>query len=184
MTAEKTNQAAIKQFSITYHADQDRLLWCIESQQSSQILLWLTYRQTRAVWAMLGGAQLFPKAYQEPSQSINESVKQFKREAVAAQKLAKVNVNKAFNLPNLAQSSGIMLVKSVQYRTLKTGENFLDMECFEGKSVSIGISPEIKMALCKMMVNAAKDGQWPLAGVAMEQQSNEKSDPTFKQVLH
>ncbi len=182
----KMPEAVIQQINLSYNVEQDRLLLRVGLADNSELLVWLTYRVTRALWQLLNGEAHMPTAtsiqVETPPQ---QAVTQFKQEVEAVETLNKMDFSTAYQPRKEVVNNAAMLAISVLLIQVTDKPPILEMPCVEGVNVRMNLTQELILALSNMLQLSSKEAAWNI-GV------QQKSEPQMilmpetgdKKVLH
>jgi hypothetical protein len=176
--AEKKLEAGIQQLNLSYDKVQDRLLFRVGLSDNTELALWLTYRFSREFWAALNGEAHLPIAEDFESADISDAVQQFKQEVKATKALQELDFATEYVPREALRNDGMLLAVGF---TLSDNAKLLDIECLEGLTVNIKLTPELLLATCNMLQLAAKEAGWELTTTLP---SFVMDESTFSKVLH
>lgn len=186
-------EQSIQQLNLGYHAVQDRMLLKAGVGETQEVQLWITFRIARFLFAILNNDARLPVAAPAPTENPTQAVEQFAQEAQAVEALKSLDFATAYKPSRkpLIEVEELLVtelqVEQIEHvaqgtKTLKS----LKFQCANGFNIHLNLSPELVLALANMLQLAAKDAQWPLAGVAAPATTSSFviAEPANKQVLH
>lgn len=182
----KMPEAVIQQINLSYNVDQDRLLLRVGLADNSELLVWLTYRVTRALWQLLNGEAHMPTAtsiqIETPPQ---QAVKQFKQEAEAVETLGKMDFATAYQPRKEVVNNAAMLATNAILIHASDKPPVLEMACVEGLNMRMNLTQELILALSNMLQLSAKEAAWNIgAQQKAEPQVVLMPETSDKKVLH
>jgi len=155
------SEAAIQQLNLSYSAEQDRLLFRVGLNDNTELMVWLTHRITKQMWALLNGETHLPTANSIQIETAPEqAVQQFKQEIQAAETLQKMDFATEYQPREEVRNEGAMLATSLQLTD--DGVKHLDISCLEGISVRMNLTQELILAMCNMLQLSAKEASWDI----------------------
>ncbi len=186
-------EQSIQQLNLGYHAAQDRMLLKAGVGETQEVQLWITFRIARFLFAILNNDAHLPVAVPAPTENPTQAVEQFAQEAQAMEALKSLDFETAYQAERkpLIEAEELLVtelhVEQIEHveqgtKSLKS----LKLQCANGFSIQLNLSTELVLALANMLQLAAKDAQWPLAGVAAPTATSAfvMAEPANKQVLH
>lgn len=176
-------EAAIQQLNLSYHAEQDRLLLRIGLSDDSELMIWLTLRVTRQLWALLNGEAHLPVADSMPLQSNPvQAVAQFQQEMQTVEQLSRMDFATAYEAREEVRNGGMLLAVSVEFESGDVKR--LHIRCHEGVTAHINLTQELILALCNMVQLSAKEASWDVVKPVVPAVTLMPTDTDKKQVLH
>jgi hypothetical protein len=185
---KSTPEAAIQQLNLSYNTEQDRLLFRVGLSDNSELMVWLTLRVTKQLWALLNGETHLPSASSiqietPPAQAIE----QFKQEVQAAETLKKMDFATEYQPRPQVRNEGALLATALKLSD--DGIKHLDITCLEGLNVRMNLTQELILAMCNMLQLSAKEAAWDLGIISQplgQTQTNAaiEVDPQAKKILH
>ena len=171
---------ALHQLTLTYSAEQDRLMLRISTKAQSEYQLWLTRRFVRAIWKGLVktiesdptlSKSLMPKVRLalmaiEHQKSIKDSD--------FSQKHASNNVNLTPKIPrrvsskypvdNGSHNSGAvaLLVTGAQVKPIKNNLTSIKLKTEANTAIDFSLNKKLLHALCHLMVTSTQKAGWDL----------------------
>lgn len=179
-------EAVIQQLNLSYNAEQDRLLLRVGLTDNAELLVWLTYRVTRALWQVLSEETHIPITssiqLQTPPQQV---VAKFKQEAEHIDLLQKMDFATAYQpRKEVIHNSAILANDAL---LIKDTDNslVLEMPCIEGLNVRMNLTPELILALSNMLQLSAKEASWNIVtSHKTELQITMTPETSDKKMLH
>lgn len=154
-------EAAIQQLNLGYNAEQDRLLFRVGLSDNTELMVWLTLRVTKQLWALLNGETHLPTASSIQVETPPEqAVQQFQQEMQVAETLQKMDFATEYQPRPQVRNEGAMLATGLQLRD--DGVKHLDIACLEGVEVHMNLTQELILAMCNMLQLAAKEAGWDI----------------------
>ena len=149
-------EAAIQQLNLGYNAEQDRLLFRVGLSDNTELMVWLTLRITKQLWALLNGETHLPTASSIQIETPPaQAVQQFKQEVEATETLQKMDFATEYQPRPQVRNEGAMLATSLQMRD--DGVKHLGITCLEGVEVHMNLTQELILAMCNMLQLSAKE---------------------------
>jgi len=182
----KMPEAVIQQLNLSYNTEQDRLLLRVGLADNAELLVWLTYRVTRALWQLLSGEAHIPTAtsiqLETPPQ---QAVAKFKQEAENIETLQKMDFATAYQPRKEVVNNAAMLAISVLVIQVTDKPPILEMPCVEGVNVRINLTLELSLALINMLQLSSKEAGWNIGAInKTELQITLTPESGDKKVLH
>jgi hypothetical protein len=182
----KMPESVIQQINLSYNTEQDRLLLRVGLADDTELLVWLTYRITKALRQLLNGETHMPTAtsiqIQTPPQ---QAVAKFKQEAETVETLQKMDFVTAYQPRKEVVQNAAMLATSVMLVEVTDKPPVLEMPCVEGVNVRINLTPELILALTNMLQLSSKEAAWDIgAHVKTDMQITVLPDAAVKNTLH
>jgi hypothetical protein len=190
LMAEQTSPApqtnvTIKQINLAYHQDQDRLLLRVGLDNDTELVLWLTYRIARAMWAQLNETAHLPMANLNAKVETPQlAVEQFHQEVKAADTLRKLDFVTEYQPPKEKFNQTEMLATAVSLIDNENASKSLEISCLDGVNIRLNLNHEITVAICNMLQLASKEADWHLGGARSASATLLIPDSKTKQVLH
>jgi hypothetical protein len=157
----KIPEAVIQQLNLSYNTEQDRLLLRVGLADNAELLVWLTYRVTRALWQLLSGETRMPTATSIQLETpLQQAVEQFKQEAETIETLQKMDFVTAYQPRKEVVNNAAMLAISVLLIQVTDKPPVLEMPCVEGVNVRMNLTPELILALNNMLQLSSKEAGW------------------------
>jgi predicted ATPase len=114
------------------------------------------------LWTALNGEAHLPVAESFESEEVSEAVEQFQQEIEATEALEKMDFATEYQPREALRNDGVML--AVGFKLTEDAKH-LDVDCLEGMTVNINLTPELILAICNMLQLAAKEAGWALKAV-------------------
>jgi hypothetical protein len=182
---EQQTNIAIKQINLAYHQEQDRLLLRVGLSNGTELVLWLTYRIAKSIWALLnGGAKV---AINQPSPSPQNpqlAVAQFHEEVKVADTMKKLDFATEYAPPKEKVNLEVMLATKVSLLENENQPKTLEIVCLEGMNIKLNLNQEITLAICNMLQLTSKEANWQLGESNATSSTMVMSEGKTKQVLH
>lgn len=154
-------EAAIQQLNLGYNREQDRLLFRVGLSDNTELMVWLTYRIAKQMWALLNGETHLPTANSIQIETPPaQAVQQFQQEVQAAETLQKMDFSTEYQPRKEVRNDGALLATSLQLTD--DGVKHLDITCLEGLNVRMNLTPELILAICNMLQLSAKEASWDI----------------------
>jgi hypothetical protein len=152
-------EAAIQQLNLGYNAEQDRLLLRVGLSDNTELMVWLTLRIAKQLWALLNGETHLPTASSiQLETSPSQAVQQFQQEMQAVESLQKMDFSTEYQPRKAVRNEGAMLATALQLTD--DGVKHLDITCLEGINVRMNLTQELILAMCNMLQLSAKEASW------------------------
>lgn len=179
-------ELVIQQLNLSYNIEQDRLLLRVGVADNSELLVWLTYRVTRALWQLLNGETRLPTAtsilVETPPQ---QAVAQFRQEAEAVEALNKMDFSTAYQPRKEVVHNAAMLALSILLIPVEGKPPVLEIPCAEGVNVRMNLTQEMILALTSMLQLSSKEAAWNIGALRKtELQITLLPELADKKVLH
>ena len=156
-----TPEAAIQQLNLSYSTEQDRLLFRVGLSDNTELMVWLTLRVAKQLWALLNGETHLPTASSIQIETPPaQAVEQFKQEAQASEALQKMDFSTQYQPRKEVRNDGAMLATALQLTD--DGIKHLDITCLEGLNVRMNLTQELILAICNMLQLSSKEAGWDI----------------------
>ena len=169
-------EAAIQQLNLSYSAEQDRLLFRVGLSDNSELMVWLTLRVTKQLWALLNGESQLPSAGSIKIETAPEhAVQQFQQEMKTVETLQKMDFSTEYQPRKEVRNDAAMLAIALQLTD--DGIKHLDISCLEGLNVRMNLTQELILAICNMLQLSSKEAGWDIGApmaTAMLVEANEQ----------
>lgn len=160
----KMPESVIQQINLSYNPEQDRLLLRVGLADNSELLVWLTYRITKALWQLLNGETHIPTASSIQAETPpQQAVAMFKQEAETIETLQKMDFSTAYQPREEVVNNAAMLAISVLLIQVADKPPVLEMPCVEGVNVRMNLTQELTLALTNMLQLSSKEAGWQIA---------------------
>ena len=154
-------EAAIHQIHLSYSAEQDRLLFRVGLSDDSELMVWLTLRITKQLWALLNGESHLPTASSIQIETpAAKAVEQFKQEVEATETLKNMDFTTQYQPRKEVLNNSAMLATGLQLTD--DGTKHLDITCLENINVRMNLTQELILALCNMLSLSSKEAGWDI----------------------
>jgi hypothetical protein len=152
----------LHQFGFEYVADEDRLLFRLNTSDQSEVCVWLTRRFVATMmWPQLRRLQeAEPVVKRQSNPQTRKSIIAFQRQAA----IAKTDFSKPFEKEVKARPAGDtpLLAHRMRVRTTAGGQHAIALIAREGKEVSLSVTNEVLHSLCHLLAQAARKAAWDL----------------------
>ncbi|MFT6519932.1 MAG: hypothetical protein ACJATP_003615 [Candidatus Azotimanducaceae bacterium] len=151
---------AISQMQMVYNAEEDRVLFRLNSTEAQEFRFWITQRYARLLHRVLiTHVESDPDVALHPSIEGRQSIKQFKQ----AQADSSANFEQAFEEAAWEYPLGEAIMLAFQLTYKIQGENLhLSIQPKVGQGVNLVVNRDINAILCALLKSAAEKGGWPL----------------------
>jgi hypothetical protein len=162
---EKTAAAApanrLHQMTVSYSAQEDRLLLRFGTTAHIEYRLWLTRRMLRLMWEILVGAvETSPDIAVQPEKRVRQAVMSMRhQEAVQDGDFSQKRDPEAKPLP---QNERPFLVTAVKTNPAAKGHTQIVFKVEAGTDVQIVLNEKLIHALCHMLISGAEKAEWRL----------------------
>jgi len=181
---QQTN-IVIKQINLSYQQDQDRLLLRVGLDNDTELVLWLTYRVAKSIWALLnGGVTLAVQKSQHVTEVPEVAVAQFHEEVKVTDTLKKLDFSTEYQPPKEMLNKTVMLATKVSVPDNHKPPKALEISCLEGMTIRLNLNQEITLAICNMLQLTSKEADWDIGGNSASNSTMMMTDSKTKQVLH
>ena len=152
---------SMRQFGITYIAEQDRLLLNVLMADNSEIRLWLTRSVTRGLFEKIVGAMhQRPEVERIQAPEVKEAaINMSHQEAVAKTRFVKRQPEK---VRNLMSETGPLVVKTVSLKPEKNGAAALNLKAINGSSINLVLDSQRLHSLCQLLIANSDKAAWGL----------------------
>jgi hypothetical protein len=182
---EQQTNIAIKQINLAYHQEQDRLLLRVGLSNDTELVLWLTYRIAKSIWALLnGGAKVASNKPTPSPQNPQSAVAQFHEEVKIADTMKKLDFVTEYEPPKEKLNKEVMLAINVSLIEDEKQPKVLEIVCLEGMNIKLNLNQEITLAICNMLQLTSKEAHWQLGESNATSSTMVMSEGKTKQVLH
>ncbi len=156
---------AISQMQVLYNAEEDRLLFRVNTTNGQQFRFWLTRRYCLLVLRVLKEhIDADPDVSTQESPIAREAVRSFKQEqAVQSANFSDEFVESAAELPLGEQ---IPVAFRLTYN-LKDGILNLGIQPKAGQGINIAINQQINSSLTQLLYSACRKGEWGITPAAL-----------------
>lgn len=182
-------QQSIQQINLSYDPQQDRLLMKTAVSQEQEIQLWITYRVAREIFKVFNREAHLPMSANVPlehAQTLTDATRQFEQEAEAVQQLDDLDFATAYQQRPSTVSEQVLLVVEARFVSVNDRLNNMQLVCANGINVNMGLSPQLVLAISRMLMIASQEAGWILPAQKEPEavSSIVMKVPTEKQVLH
>lgn len=152
----------LRQLTLTFDPNEDRMLLRISTAENTEYQLWLTRRFIRVLWGAL--MQTLDRIPEISESAVLPDV----RDAVKAMQHQEAIQSSDFSKPhaqgnvNLTSNSGPLLVTGGQVKPVDADNTVLSMTTSAGTGVQFGLNKKLLHALCHMMITSAQKADWDL----------------------
>lgn len=165
---------AISQMQMAYNPEEDRILFRVNSSDDKEYRFWLTRRFTILMLKVLKDhLDRDPDVSTQGSSEARRAVKEFKQE----QAMNAANFKDEFREENkqLPLGDDIKVAFKLNYKTV--GDNLqLGIQPRQGQGVNMAINRDINLSMTRLLLAAAKKGDWKLGDSTAASQSNEAAN--------
>lgn len=152
--------SAISQMQMIYSAEEDRVLFRVNSTASQEFRFWITQRYARLLYRVLKThVESDPDLALHASVEARQSIKQFKQ----AKADGSANFEKAFTeqAQEYPLGEAVMLAFQLTYKI--QGDNLhLSVQPKAGQGVNLVVNRDINASLVTLLKSAAEKGSWRL----------------------
>lgn len=156
---------SISQLQMVYNAEEDRILFRVNTTAQHQFRFWVTRRYAILMLKVLKEhIESDPDVSMQGTPEGKEAVKSFKQEkAIQSANFKEQFVEDANELP-LGQD--IPVAFRLSYN-LKEGILHLGIQPKEGQGINMAINQELNTSLTQLLLGAARKGEWSLGNAAL-----------------
>jgi hypothetical protein len=158
-SVENVQEIGIQQLNLSYDKLQDRLLFRVGLTDDTEIALWMTYRFSRQLWAELNQEAHLPESKSFANGEVADAVSQFQQEAEATEAVQKLDFATEYKPRGSMRTEGELL--AVSFALLDDAKH-LEVTCLEQVAVNFNLTPELVLAICKMLQLATKEAGWEM----------------------
>lgn len=155
---------SISQLQMLYVAEEDRILFRVNTTERQQFRFWLTRRYTILLLKVLKEhIDADPDVSLQESPEAKEAVKSFKREKA----MSSANFQKKFDdAPNeLPLGDEIPVAFKLTYN-LRDGNLNIGVQPKDGQGINMAIDRNINVSMTGLLLGAARKGEWGLDQIA------------------
>lgn len=151
----------INQLQMVYVAQEDRILFRVNSTDKKEFRFWVTRRYAMLLANVLKDhKQADPDITSQVTQQAKAAVENFKKEKAMGEATFGQKFEEDGNEYPLGQH--IQLAFNLSYNTLENGNLQLSVRPKEGQGINIVLDQEFNTTLTQLLITAAKKGDWKL----------------------
>lgn len=156
-----TGQSSVRQITLTYTPEEDRMLMRIGTSEQSEYKLWLTRRFVRVLWGAL------MKIMEKESELKKNLVPEI-RDAMLAMEHQEALQGADFEQSHvddnrdLTSNTGPLLVKGGTLTPAKNGLTQLKLDTENGTSINVALNKQLMHAFCHMTITTCFKAEWDL----------------------
>lgn len=151
----------LHQLKIEFVAEQDRLLMRLSTDNSAEVLLWLTRRCVKRLWPLLVNmAQATPEIAVQPNPEARQALLGFQHEKAIRQADFSKPYQEAPRERPLGQAP--VLVTRIQPRRDAQGRHVLGLLPTVGQGVHVTLDDNLLHGLLRLIQNAVSRAEWDL----------------------
>jgi len=157
----KVMSGAISQMQMVYNAEEDRILFRVNTTDKSEFRFWVTRRYAMMLLKVLRDhVQADPDLSHLPTSQDQQAVKEFKRE----QAMGDANFEKKFEEQpsHYPLGSEARLAFKLTFSFRDDGSLQLSVQPKEGQGINVVINQQINLTLTELILAASRKGDWKL----------------------
>ena len=152
---------SISQMQMVYVAEEDRILFRVNSTNKQEFRFWITRRYAMLLAKVLTDHKAAdPDVSRQPTIQGKKAVQEFKQEKVIEEATFGQKFEDQGNQYPLGET--IQLAFQLTYNIKEDGSLHLSVKPKEGQGISVVINQDINITLTKLLLSAAKNGDWKL----------------------
>ncbi|MDI1299036.1 hypothetical protein [Methylotenera sp.] len=183
------NESAIEQINLSFNEQEDRLLLKVGLADKTEVAVWITRRVCKVMWNLLHGVEnsTMPTAPQFALPAIatpdakKEAIDSFSREATELKEIENLDFKSEYLVDRESRSEVPMLAAQCLIVGIVNLPPQLELQCTNGQSVKIALTPQLVHAVTNMMQLATREAGWDLL---MTVDNREVSVISSHQTLH
>ena len=149
----------LHQLKLEYHAEHDRLLLRVSTDDGKEVLLWLTRRCVKLLWpALLQMVQASPQVAVQPDAEARAALLGFRHE----QALSKADFKTPYEAAAREQPLGPepILVGRIQWKRDESGNHVLTLLPLSGQGINLALDENLLHSFCKLVQNTVAKSDW------------------------
>jgi hypothetical protein len=164
------NESAIEQINLGFNEQEDRLLLKVGLADKTEVAVWITRRICKSMWNLLNGVAnvTMPTAPQFPLSTIvtpeakSDAIESFSREATELKQIENLDFKSEYLIDREARFEAPMLAAQCLLVGIINLPPQLELQCTNGQSVKIALTPQLVHAVTNMMQLATREAGWDL----------------------
>ncbi len=164
------NESAIEQINLGFNEQEDRLLLKVGLADKTEVAVWITRRLCKSMWNLLSGVAniSMPTASQFALPSIatpdakKVAIDSFSREASELKQIENLDFKSDYLVDREARFEAPMLAAQCLIVGMVNLPPQLELQCTNGQSVKIALTPQLVHAVTNMMQLATREAGWDL----------------------
>lgn len=149
----------LHQLKLEYHAEHDRLLLRVSTDDGKEVLLWLTRRCVKLLWpALLQMAQGSPQISLQPDSDARAAVLEFRHEQAVSKADFKTPYEGAVRERPLGPEP--ILVGRIQWKRDDNAGHVLSLLPLSGQGINLALDENLLHSFCKLVQNAVAASDW------------------------
>jgi len=164
------NESAIEQINLGFNEQEDRLLLKVGLVDKTEVAVWITRRVCKSMWNLLNGVAntTMPTAPQfalpaiATAEAKNEAIKSFSREATELKEIESLDFKSEYLVDRESRFEAPMLAAQCLIVGVVNLPPQLELQCTNGQSVKIALTPQLVHAVTNMMQLATREAGWDL----------------------
>lgn len=185
--------AVIDQLNLGFDPDQDRLLFRVGLSDNTELVLWLTRRVTKSIWAWLKTTQeaLLDEPVQVFTMNAQGGLEEAMPKIISALKTSEskseesvqpeIDLETEYRTNRTPRLPAPMLAVSCRVVTDNPTQFVLEFAARNGQIANVALSLELKIAFTNMLQLACKEASWDLSTPSSHFVAPQ---PNATQVLH
>jgi hypothetical protein len=151
----------LHQITMSFTAEEDRMLLRISTTEKSEYQLWLTRRFVKVLWkALIQTLERDPDLKKSLLPEVKDAMMSMRhQEAVNASEFEKPHIE---TNRDLTSNSGPLLVTNGTVTPLKPGLTQLAFNTADGKGVNFSLNDKLLHALCHLIISTSQKAEWGL----------------------
>ena len=165
-----SQMTAISQLQLSYHREEDRILFRLNTSGNDEFRFWITRRfSILLIKALLAHRATDPDLSTQPTDAAKQAVQSFKREEANSQGNFKDDFKQQENFP-LGDTP--VLAQKLSYR-IEGAKLHLAIDPKSGKGINIVLDPKLNFNVSKLLKSASESAKWGLAWDVQQDDSPE-----------
>ncbi len=153
--------ATLHQITMTFNAEEDRMLLRISTKDGSEYQLWLTRRFVKVLWgALMNSMEQNPDLKKTLQPEIKDAVMGMRhQEAIATSNFEKPHDEVK---RNLTSNTCPLLVTGGTVTPLKSGVTKLNFTTTDGQGINFTLEENLLHAVCHIIITSSQKAEWGL----------------------
>jgi len=153
--------ASLHQITMTFSAEEDRMLLRISTTEASEYQLWLTRRFIKVLWtALIETLERHPELRKSLLPEVKNAMMNMRhQEAIAAAEFSEPH---AEGKRDLTSNTGPLLVSSGTVAPMNNGLTKLTFNTSDGTGVNFSLNEKLLHAVCQLIITSSQKADWAL----------------------
>lgn len=149
----------LHQLKLEYHAEHDRLLFRVSTDDGKEVQLWLTRRCVKLLWpALLQMVQASPQVAVQPDAEARAALLEFRHEQALSKADFKTPYQEAARERPLGPEP--VLVARIQWKRDENGNQVLSLLPLSGQGINLALDENLLHSFCKLVQNSVAKSDW------------------------